>query len=1026
MNCAAASTRGWSAASRACGSVRASAASSLRDFCAGPLARAVVGRSARTRSRSPPLSPRRALSSREDDADAAARARRRLRRNPAVSALVTVTVLALACLGLLAADFARDVDDVWVPRGSSALAQKRESERAFGADPFSRPARVIVHVPGSEGLGSSRGGRGGCPSTEDTDGMLADAARVRAAFAVDAAARAVAVAADVDADAVTTRSVTFDDLCARARPMDKTSECLAFTPLAFWPSGVGGVPTNATTEELRDDVTATLYSGPMPVERRRVLGCVTESVNPNDGDQTRSRLCDAGAFVFTYFLDPASAPAETLERWERAFIETMRALNEDGGVGVRVVANAEISASLEIEAQERSDFGVLVGCYVMMTVAVTFFLTRRGELARMHQRILPALAGVALVALAAAATLGLTATFLELTPIAVQVVPYLLVAVGVDNVFIVAKQFDLALDRAEEEEEEEDASDDANANDADANDARAPDSRRETPSSRALRNATAMAEGLGVLVPSVGITSLTSCVALLVAGTTDVPALRSFCLTAGVGVALALVPIVTVFPGVLIACETAFGSSSSSSPSGRRRRHRRGVEPEPESGEVLVLHPPSPPSLLPTAACYVRVVDRLPVQIVVVAAYLAALFVSAFAATKVVAGIEPREMARAGSDLDAYLRVEAACNSHMGPPVFIVIKGVDYFGANRAGVDAAMRELTRRVENDAHVDGPVFGWYDAFVDGWLPFNAGVGADDCDALRIFLNDAPEGEPFKHDVRVVADDDRACAIPISRLRTLHRPLRDSAETVDAMVSLRKAVDPEAIARAVAAMNAPTMNAPTLNAAIDPANANAAAIEVDAYPISADYVYHEQFINQRRDHLTRVLAAIAAVGVIVFFAMNFYTAAIVVLALASVAATTFASTRALGLKLNAVSSVLLVAIIGLADEYVCHIMYSIVISEKMDVVDKVTDALRQFTKPVTAMGVTSVVGTALLAAASSPALRDYFFPLFAVAVAVSYAHGIVILPVVTLLCGRRKKGGDGSSTAASPVACAAARYD
>jgi len=41
-------------------------------------------------------------------------------------------------------------------------------------------------------------------------------------------------------------------------------------------------------------------------------------------------------------------------------------------------------------------------------------------------------------------------------------------------------------------------------------------------------------------------------------------------------------------------------------------------------------------------------------------------------------GIEIREIVRAGGALDRFLALEQRCGSHMGPPLFIVVKGVDY------------------------------------------------------------------------------------------------------------------------------------------------------------------------------------------------------------------------------------------------------------------------------------------------------------------------------------------------------------
>ena len=253
-----------------------------------------------------------------------------------------------------------------------------------------------------------------------------------------------------------------------------------------------------TPSDLRRDVRSVLYSGAMPVERRRVLGCVTEKrraadVEPDDvlGDETTTttmttkkprpapaapEVCDAGALVFTYFLDP-KAETSVLEAWERSLVDAVAFIksgddggahngfvdnhNNSGGVvggdddggdvqqdsrgvektadetdatadaetiaadalraaaravaaaGLVVEANAEISTTLEVEAQERADFGLLVGSYAMMAFVVSLLLSPsapsssyvpsslccRNLISLVFTRLLLGVAGVALVAL---------------------------------------------------------------------------------------------------------------------------------------------------------------------------------------------------------------------------------------------------------------------------------------------------------------------------------------------------------------------------------------------------------------------------------------------------------------------------------------------------------------------------------------------------------------------------------------------------------------------------------------------------
>ena len=129
-----------------------------------------------------------------------------------------------------------------------------------------------------------------------------------------------------------------------------------------------------------------------------------------------------------------------------------------------------------------------------------------------------------------------------------------------------------------DDDDDTDADADADANDDDPNDA---------PAAAAI-----MAESLGVSVPSVAITSLTSCVALLIAGTTEVPALRSFCITAGVGIIVTLVPVVTVFPSVLLLTHGMQGGAAK----GHQRTRHSSPPPPPHPHPHL---PSSHPSSLP-------------------------------------------------------------------------------------------------------------------------------------------------------------------------------------------------------------------------------------------------------------------------------------------------------------------------------------------------------------------------------------------------------------------------------------------
>ena len=1024
--------RGWAAASARCLGAREAVARALRDFCAGPLGRGVTGYrppptpSARRLARdaaaaadatppsspaSPPSRARRAPSDVESSTAPPPPAASALA--PTLSVALTVTCLAVLCVGLSDANFARDLDAVWVPPRSTALAQRRLSESLFGADPFARPVRVIVAVDGAASSRPPPGGASetladadGCAPPRVTDGALTSPSRLAAAFALRDAIAAITVDDD-DAPSGGNRTRALGDLCSRSVPDDPASPCVEFSPLGYWPEGPAAV-ADADASTLRRAASAALHAGTLPVEQRRVLGCVTRRENHHRRVNAAERrafgrdsdsdafACDASALTFTFFLDPTTRP-EILVAWERELVAVVADARDVLATEslVAEVHAGDASTSAEIEAQERADAGVLAASYVAMAFVAGVFLADDSRAPFVFARLPAGFAGVAMVALAAFASLGLCAAFLEFTPIAVRVVPYLLVAVGVDHLFIVARQYDIGRakerfggDRGDGEGDDDDEEEDGAGAGAGA--------LRPRSNSRSRRRipASTMARSLGVSVPSMIITTTTSCAALLVAGTTSVPALRGFCIVAGVGVVVAVAPTIAAFPAVFLLGERLRDAATCAADRRDRAsdsRESSSVDPRAEN-RIVASENGSRAVDLETrlARAWVRALDDARVRGFVVVAYLAALAVSIRAATTVEVGIDPREMTRDGEPLGRFLELEARCGSHLGPPAFVVIEGVDFVRGDPRAVDRGWRALSDAVADDPTTESRAFGWWDAF-RVWTAYHPPATDDaegTCDALRRFLEDSVEGAAFKNDVAAVwkpaseknqTSEDGVDAAPVnerelpcevvaSRIRTAHVPLRDSREYVAAIRSTR-----DTVASAVGALGP---------------NAR-------AFPISAEYVYYEQFLTQRREHLVRMVAAVVAVVVVVFVAMDAAVAAFVGVAMASIAVMTFAALKPLGLRLNAVSSILLVAVVGLADEYVCHVAYAVARSREESTNAKLADALAQFARPVTAMAATSVVGTSLLVAASSPVLRDYFFPILAVAVAVSWAHGCVVLP-------------------------------
>ncbi|KAK3238629.1 hypothetical protein CYMTET_51371 [Cymbomonas tetramitiformis] len=175
-----------------------------------------------------------------------------------------------------------------------------------------------------------------------------------------------------------------------------------------------------------------------------------------------------------------------------------------------------------------------------------------------------------------------------------------------------------------------------------------------------------------------------------------------------------------------------------------------------------------------------------------------------------------------------------------------------------------------------------------------------------------------------------------------------------------------------------------------------------EIRVFPYSSQYKYYEQFSTSRRDYMIRVGYVLVGITGVTFIFMGMRTTWVVVGLVSLVHLELFGLIHYLGLQLNAISIIMLIATFGIADEYIDHIMYAYVLASGSPGT-RVATALSHYIWPISSAAGSSVLGVVLLGWASAPILSDYFFRIFIVAIALSWLHGVILLPVLLLLAGR-----------------------
>jgi Niemann-Pick C1 protein len=280
---------------------------------------------------------------------------------------------------------------------------------------------------------------------------------------------------------------TLEDVCFK--PAGPSGNCVVQSAIAWFGEDLDDYDEETWAEQLEHCAHSPVDCLPdfqQPLGPHYVLGGVPES------EGGTKRYLDAAAMVVTYVvLDSldAATQAKAME-WERALRDYLTALSrlapEEGGL--RITFSTGVSVEEEINKSTNTDVKIVVLSYLAMFFYVSLTLgsgSTRGEegivasmaswmrnlprlFSRGHSsalsvdsstvpRIFPRLPrslfvgskftlglfGIALVILSVSSSVGLfSALGVKVTLIIAEVIPFLVLAVGVDNVFILVHELD--------------------------------------------------------------------------------------------------------------------------------------------------------------------------------------------------------------------------------------------------------------------------------------------------------------------------------------------------------------------------------------------------------------------------------------------------------------------------------------------------------------------------------------------------------------------------------------------------------
>ncbi|XP_020589386.1 Niemann-Pick C1 protein-like isoform X2 [Phalaenopsis equestris] len=722
------------------------------------------------------------------------------------------------------------------------------------------------------------------------------------------------------------------------------------------------------------------------------------------GGFSGSNYSDASAFIITYPVNNEVGDAGNENgkavAWERAFIQLVKEelVPMVQTQNLTLSFSSESSVQDELERESSADVVTILISYLVMFAYISFALGDSPQWPSflVTSKVLLGLSGVLVVMLSVLGSIGFySAIGVKSTLIIMEVIPFLVLAVGVDNMCILVhavkrQATDMSLDRK-------------------------------------------ISNALVEVGPSITLASLSEVIAFAVGSFIPMPAVRVFSMFAALAIFLNFILQVTAFVALII-----FDIL---------RTDDNKIDcfpcvklPSSVGSERVILQRKSGFLVRYMEDFHAPILAIPGVKSVVIAVFTAATFFSIALCTRLQAGLEqkivlPRDSYLQGyfDDLANYLRV--------GPPLYFVVKGFNYSlesnqtnkicSTSHCDSNSLLNEITKASLNpeSSFIAKPAASWLDDFLV-WLspeafgccrkftngsycppndqfpccqPNGGTCGIDgvckDCTTC-FHQSDLHDGRPSTAQFReklpwfLKASPSANCAkggsgiysssidltgfdsgmIQASSFRTYHSPLSGQMDYVNAM-----------------------------RAARDFSSRVSDSLKIQVFPYSVYYIFFEQYLHIWKTAWTIIAIGLGAVFIIcLVITCSLWTSAIILLVLSMIVVDMMGVIAILKIQLNAISVVNLVMSVGIAVEFCVHITHAFLVNGG-DRGSRAKAALCTMGASVfSGITLTKLVGVIVLSFAKSRVFVVYYFQMYLALVLIGFLHGLVFLPVLLSICG------------------------
>jgi len=350
--------------------------------------------------------------------------------------LFSVLLTAGCGVGILNVELETDPIKLWVPPSSRVFEDKQKFDETFGA--FYRTQQIVWKLA-PERL--DRDGYDGTGYQWDLPLSLLDPAMLRLVYARELAVQGIKTTYDG-------ANVTWADLCNTPT----NQGCIRMSVTGYYDKALGQFKfTNMTA--LPSDVkrwAKQCVDGPVVSACRSDIGVpMFPKVVFGGFNFTQQDYLNGTALITTYLLNNRAEDQDRAEAWEKKYLELLQQMKIDlreQRIPLDFDYSSERSIQDELARSTDQDIPIILISYAVMFIYISIALGRVWPIDRrffVRTKCMLGFSAIILVLCSLTISVGLVCSMgVAMSPIISEVIPFLVLAIGIDNVFILLHTFE--------------------------------------------------------------------------------------------------------------------------------------------------------------------------------------------------------------------------------------------------------------------------------------------------------------------------------------------------------------------------------------------------------------------------------------------------------------------------------------------------------------------------------------------------------------------------------------------------------